>query len=121
MSDNGAQTIEDLNQERMQEEYLKTLEELEEGQLIEGRVIEGTDETVFVDVGYKSEGKIRLEEFDSPPQIDDVVHVILISKEGKEGQVIVSKKKADSREKQLLPENVFSMMFSKPGEKTQRL
>jgi len=97
MSDNGAQTIENLNQEQMQEEYLKTLEQLEEGQLIEGRVIEVSDENVFVDVGYKSEGKIRIEEFDTPPQIGDVVHVILVSKEGKEGQVIVSKNKADTR------------------------
>ncbi len=79
----------------LQEEYLKSLKDLEEGQLIESTVIEISTENVFVDVGYKSEGKIPLTEFQTPPQIGDTVNVILVRKEGKGGQVIVSKGKAD--------------------------
>ncbi len=79
----------------LQEEYLKSLEELEEGQLVEGTVIEIGPENVFVDVGYKSEGKIPLSEFPDPPAIGDPVSVVLVRKEGKSGAVVVSKNKAD--------------------------
>jgi small subunit ribosomal protein S1 len=82
-------------QASLQEEYLKSLEELEEGQLIEGSVIQIGPENVFVDVGYKSEGKIPLTEFETTPEIGDIVHVVLVRKEGKGGQVVVSKNKAD--------------------------
>lgn len=95
--DNGSTAIDGVNQEMMQEEYLKSLELLEEGQLIEGHVVVVNDENVFIDVGYKSEGKIPLEEFKNIPSVGDKVSVVLISKEGKEGQVVVSKEKADSR------------------------
>jgi len=81
----------------MQEEYLNSFSNLEEGQLIEGTVIEISTESVFIDIGYKSEGKIPIEEFKTKPEIGDVVNVVLISKEGKGGQVIVSKGKADEK------------------------
>ena len=63
------------SQTALQEEYLKSLEELEEGQLVEGKVIEIGPENVFVDVGYKSEGKIPLSEFTDRPEIGDTVNV----------------------------------------------
>jgi small subunit ribosomal protein S1 len=85
------------NQIKLQEEYLKSFEDLEEGQLIDGSVIEINEENVFVDVGYKSEGKIPLEEFDEEPTIGDTVSVVLVKKEGRGGQVVVSKRKADSK------------------------
>ena len=82
-------------QSQLQEEYLKSLEQLEEGQLIDGRVIQVAPEQVFIDVGYKSEGKIPLSEFTEIPKVGDAVSVILVSKENKHGEVIVSKQKAD--------------------------
>ncbi|WP_321991831.1 30S ribosomal protein S1 [Marispirochaeta aestuarii] len=85
----------EMIQSELQEEYLKSLDELEEGQLVEGTVIEIGPEQVFVDVGYKSEGKIPTEEFETEPSIGDTVSVVLVSKEGKGGQVVVSKKRAD--------------------------
>jgi small subunit ribosomal protein S1 len=85
----------EMNQSTLQEEYLKSLQDLEEGQLIEGTIIEINSEYVFVDVGYKSEGKIPLDEFTTKQEVGDTVHVILVKKEGKSGEVIVSKKKAD--------------------------
>ncbi|MBI9108733.1 MAG: 30S ribosomal protein S1 [Spirochaetales bacterium] len=87
----------DNNNLALQEEYLKNFEDIEEGGLIEGTVIEITPDQVFIDVGYKSEGKISLEEFSEPPKIGDKVSVILKKKEGRGGQVVVSKKEADSR------------------------
>lgn len=85
------------SQTSLQEEYLNSFNDLEEGQLIDGTVIEISTESVFIDVGYKSEGKIPIEEFKTKPVIGDVVSVVLISKEGKGGQVIVSKGKADEK------------------------
>jgi small subunit ribosomal protein S1 len=82
-------------QTQLQEEYLKSLEQLEEGQLVDGVVIQVTPDQVFIDVGYKSEGKIPISEFTDIPKINDVVSVILIAKENKHGEVIVSKQKAD--------------------------
>jgi small subunit ribosomal protein S1 len=82
-------------QSKLQEEYLKTLEQLEEGQLVDGHVIQVTPDQVFVDVGYKSEGKIPLSEFTEIPKVGDPVSVILVLKENKHGEVIVSKQKAD--------------------------
>jgi small subunit ribosomal protein S1 len=82
-------------QSQLQEEYLKTLEQLEEGQLVDGHVIQVTPDQVFVDVGYKSEGKIPLSDVSGTPNVGDPVSVILVSKENKHGEVIVSKQKAD--------------------------
>ena len=84
-------------QTQLQEEYLKSLEQLEEGQLLEGKVIQVTQDQVFIDVGYKSEGKIPISEFSEIPNIGDTVPVILIAKENKHGEVIVSKQKADAK------------------------
>ena len=84
-------------QTQLQEEYLKSLEQLEEGQLVEGKVIQVTQDQVFIDVGYKSEGKIPIAEFTVIPNIGDSVPVILIAKENKHGEVIVSKQKADAK------------------------
>jgi len=94
-SDTGPVGGEDNIQTQLQEEYLKSLEQLEEGQLVEGKVVQVTPDQVFIDVGYKSEGKIPVSEFDEIPKVGDNVSVILITKENKHGEVIVSKQKAD--------------------------
>ncbi len=84
-------------QEELQEYYLKNLDELEEGRLVDGKVVEVGPEHVFLDVGYKSEGKVSLSEFKTPPKIGDVVQVVLLKKENRAGEVIVSKQRADEK------------------------
>ncbi|OHE61892.1 MAG: cytidylate kinase [Treponema sp. RIFOXYC1_FULL_61_9] len=91
----GSKRSADNIQTQLQEEYLKSLEQLEEGQLVDGVVIQVTEDQVFIDVGYKSEGKIPIAEFTEIPKIGDQVSVVLIAKENKHGEVIVSKQKAD--------------------------
>jgi len=81
----------------LQEQYVQSLQPIEEGQMIPGHVIEVDTDYVYVDVGYKSEGKIPSNEFDTKPQVGETVYVILVRKEGREGQVIVSKRKADEK------------------------
>ena len=62
-------------QTQLQEQYLKNLDVLEDGQLIDGVVVQVTPEQVFVDVGYKSEGKIPISEFSVLPNVGDTVSV----------------------------------------------
>jgi len=85
-------------QTQLQEQYLKSLQGLEEGDLVEGHVIQVTRDFIFVDVGYKSEGKIPIIEFgEQIPVLGDVVSVILVKKESRSGEIVVSKKKADEK------------------------
>ncbi len=86
-------------QNLLQEEYLKSLDGIEDGQLVTGTVVQVNNEYVFVDVGYKSEGRISREEFASVPEVGDEVKVVIIAKEGKGGQIVVSKKRADFKER----------------------
>jgi small subunit ribosomal protein S1 len=86
-------------QNMLQEEYLKSLDGIEDGQLVAGTVVQVNNEFVFVDVGYKSEGRISLDEFQTVPAVGEEVKVVIINKEGKGGQIIVSKKRADFKER----------------------
>ena len=89
---NAALPSKDDIQTQLQEQYLKSLEGLEEGDLVDGHVIQVTNDFVFVDVGYKSEGKIPVIEFgDKLPKVGDVVGVILVKKETHSGEIVVSK------------------------------
>lgn len=86
-----------INEEELQEQYIKSFQSVTEGQMIPGKVVQINPEYVFLDVGLKSEGKIPIDEFTEPPEIGETVYVILISKESKRGEVIVSKNKADEK------------------------
>lgn len=97
MSDDNLNSQENSVPDNLQEEYMKSIHPINEGQMIEGKVIEITSETVFIDVGYKSEGKIAITEFQKQPKIGDTIKVVVIRKEGEEGSIIVSKRKADEK------------------------
>jgi small subunit ribosomal protein S1 len=80
--------------------YEESLKNLAEGEVVTGRVIDVTNNNVIVDVGYKSEGLIALEEFVGRDgqirvKIGDHVDVLLESTEDQEGHVLLSKTKAD--------------------------
>ncbi len=87
----------DSIQTQLQEQYLKSMNHLEEGDLVEGQVVQVASDCVFVDVGAKSEGKIPLSEFTEPPKVGDVVTVVLMKKETRSGETYVSKSKADEK------------------------
>lgn len=87
----------DSIQTQLQEQYLKSMNHLEEGDLVEGQVVQIADDCVFVDVGTKSEGKIPLSEFTTAPKVGDVVTVVLMKKETRSGESVVSKLKADEK------------------------
>ena len=88
-----------MENETQMTQYLKSFAGIEDGQIVTGTVVQLNNDYVLVDVGYKSEGRIPANEFIELPQIGDKVNVTIIKKEGAGGQVIVSKKRAEAKEK----------------------
>src|SRR5213596_562442 len=87
-------------EERMEDWYKEgsTTSEFEEGEVVRGRVVHIGGSEVLVDVGYKSEGAIPIEEFHrhgTLPKVGDDIEVYLESKEDNEGLIVLSKDKAD--------------------------
>ena len=85
----------------MQLLYDQTFQGIEEGSIITGEVIAIRPECVLVDVGYKSEGILPLSEF-TPRElqnlkIGDSIAVYIQEREDAEGNISLSKEKADRR------------------------
>jgi small subunit ribosomal protein S1 len=83
--------------EAMMQLYSGTLESIEEGEIVKSTVLEIRDNMVVLDIGFKSEGTVPLEEFKDLPDLKpgDQVEVLLEHLEDQEGSVVLSKKKAD--------------------------
>jgi small subunit ribosomal protein S1 len=83
--------------ERMMDLYNGTLASIEEGEIVKSKVLEIRENMVVLDIGFKSEGTIPLEEFKDMPDLKpgDEVEVLLEHLEDQEGSVVLSKKKAD--------------------------
>jgi small subunit ribosomal protein S1 len=80
--------------------YEESLRAVEEGQIVKGTIIDITPDHVTVDVGYKCEGQIPIQEFlrrdgTVNVKIGDRIDVFLERKESEEGLLILSKEKAD--------------------------
>ncbi|UPA17655.1 30S ribosomal protein S1 [Borrelia puertoricensis] len=83
------------NQEDLQENYLKVLAKVELGSSVSGVVINVMKDYVLVDIGYKSEGFIRIDEFETIPSIGDKLDAI-VTKVGGELGLVLSVAKLDS-------------------------
>ena len=80
--------------------YDQSLRTLAEGEVVKGRVLRVGQSEVIVDIGYKSEGIIDLEEFIGPDgkphvSVGDSIDVLLEKTENKDGYVVLSKEKAE--------------------------
>ena len=88
----------DAAEDRMEDWYREELVEFEEGEVVRGRVVQVGTSEVLIDVGYKSEGSIPIEEFQRGgilPKVGDEIEVYLEAKEDNEGLIVLSKDKAD--------------------------
>ncbi len=76
--------------------YNNTLNTVSEKEVLEGTVISLNKREVVVDIGYKSDGIVSLNEFRYNPElkVGDSVDVYIESLEDKKGQMILSHKKA---------------------------
>jgi len=80
--------------------YEQSLKQIEEGAIVAGTVISINQDSVLVDVGYKSEGEIPVSQFMGPGKTltikeGDKVDVLVESREDDEGIIHISKDKAD--------------------------
>jgi len=77
--------------------YERTLGKISEGEIVKGRIAAIGDSDVSIDIGFKSEGLVSLSEFSNPGElkIGDEVEVFLESVENNEGQLVLSRKRAD--------------------------
>src|SRR3982075_1740410 len=85
---------------QMGEVMSKPMPEFREGSIVKGRILEVRPREVLVDIGYKSEGVISLNEFEDVENLEvgDEVDVLLERLENDEGMVILSKEKAAYRQ-----------------------
>jgi len=83
--------------EEMLAAYDETLQDIREGEIVSGKVIQVSESDVMIDVGFKSEGVIPIVEFGEPlnVKVGDEIDVFLESMENQEGQLVLSKQKAD--------------------------
>ncbi len=99
-------SLEDLVEEALYSEdeynemlalYENTLSDFVEGELVVGKILAVSDKEVAVDIGFKSEGVISIDEFNKPDEINvgDDIEVFLDNVEDKDGQLVLSKRKAD--------------------------
>ncbi|MCU0609690.1 MAG: 30S ribosomal protein S1 [Chitinispirillaceae bacterium] len=79
------------------QDYNKTLDGLEEGQVVKGKILRITNKEIIVDVNFKSEGIIPISEFKNVKDFKpgDEIDVFLEQVEDAEGQIILSKSRAD--------------------------
>jgi len=94
----GQREVDDGPEESMEDWFKRGVGDIEEGEVVRGRVVEVRDSEVLVDIGYKSEGTIAIEEFrhaGTLPKVGEEIEVYLESKEDSEGLIVLSKDKAD--------------------------
>src|SRR6266850_3516353 len=83
--------------ERMMEMYQGSMASIDEGEIVKAKVQSIRENVVVLDIGFKSEGTVPLEEFKDHPdlKVGDEVEVLLEHLEDQEGAVVLSKKTAD--------------------------
>ncbi len=82
---------------QLEEMYDSTLNRISEGEIIKGKIINIREDIVAIDIGFKSEGFIPRAEFSNVEElsIGDEVEVVLEHVEDPDGQLVLSRKRAD--------------------------
>jgi small subunit ribosomal protein S1 len=78
-------------------EYDETLKDFDEGEIVHGQVVSIRENEVLVDIGFKSEGAIPIEEFEGVEglKVGDEFDVYLEKMENQDGLIVLSKTRAD--------------------------
>ena len=81
--------------------FEESIRSVQPGEVVRGRIVGITPSHVMVDVGYKTEGQIPVEEFQDRSgslqvQVGDEVDVFFDSSEGDTGDIVLSREKAES-------------------------
>lgn len=94
--------VEDKDQQEI-DYSVNDIADLKKGQTVKGTVTQIKDDGVYVDVNYKSDGFIPLRELSHKPvsdpnevvELNEKINVIILTLEDDEGNMILSKKRAD--------------------------
>jgi small subunit ribosomal protein S1 len=86
----------------LEEAYYATMVDVEDGQIVLGRIVRVDRDEVLLDIGYKSEGVIPSRELSIRNAVDpseivsigEEVEALVLQKEDKEGRLLLSKKRA---------------------------
>ena len=94
--------LEQGSQGEFEELFHGSLRQLQVGEVVKGVVVQISQDFVLVDVGYKSEGCIAINEFmdesgEIGVKVGDEVRVLFERAENERGYIVLSKKKAESQ------------------------
>jgi 4-hydroxy-3-methylbut-2-enyl diphosphate reductase len=92
------------NELSFQEAFESSMVTLRSGEIVKGRIIGFNNAEIFVDLGYKSDGIIPVDEYSDDPDfkpeegitIGEEIDVFIVRVNDGEGNVMLSKKKVDS-------------------------
>ncbi len=95
-SNKGASDYSDEERTKMEKQYDETLSAVVEHDIVDGIVVSISSKDVLINIGYKSDGLVALTEFRHMPDLKsgDKVEVYVETQEDKNGQLILSHKKA---------------------------
>jgi len=91
--------ISDGKMENLENMYEESFKRFREGEVVTGKIISVDKEYVLVDIGYKSEGQVRIQEFKDEEgninaNLDDTIEVMVEWWDDEEERVTLSKEKA---------------------------
>ncbi|MGC9967093.1 MAG: 30S ribosomal protein S1 [Syntrophobacteraceae bacterium] len=89
----------DEEMDSMHDLYEQSFRNIQEGEVIRGRIVQVSDDFVMVDIGYKSEGQISIHEFRDESgivqaDVGDEIDVLLEYHDDDDGTIHLSKEKA---------------------------
>lgn len=86
----------EAERERMEKEFDETLKDIEENEIVKGKVVGITNADVVLNIGFKSDGLVSTSEFRDVEdlKVGDEFDVYVDSKEDAKGQLVLSRKKA---------------------------
>ncbi len=102
--------------ENMMKQYEKTLRSVYSGDIVKGKVIMVTEDEIMVNIGHKSDGIIKKEDYSWEPDInlkelvsvDDEVEVVVVNINDGEGNIVLSKKLFDIEKNWIIIEAAFN-------------
>ena len=77
--------------------YNESFRDIKEGEIIKGKIVGINNDNVVLDVGFKSDGSIPKNEFSPTEEIKvgEEIDIVIESVEDEEGNLVLSKKRAD--------------------------
>ena len=114
---------EEFSEEDMEALYAETQQNFSEGEVVLGTVVEVADDRVLVDIGYKSEGMVPMDEFNEPGTlaVGDTFDVYIDQPEDENGMPVLSKIKADRIKNWTLIQRVYEEDGSIEGRIVRRV